>query len=85
MEDIKNQIEGNRLRWLGHVKRMDEHRIPKRVLEMKMRGKRPKGRPQAWWLHQVKRDIERREQSWGNVEQTQEQTGRDSWRPLCKS
>jgi hypothetical protein len=45
MEDIQNQIEGNRLRWFGHVKRMDEHRIPKRLLEMKMTGERPRGRP----------------------------------------
>jgi hypothetical protein len=34
--------------------RMDEHRIPKRVLEMKMSGKRPKGRLRTQWLDQVK-------------------------------
>jgi hypothetical protein len=27
MEEIQNQIERSRLRWYGHVKRMDEHRI----------------------------------------------------------
>jgi hypothetical protein len=43
---------------------VDEHRIPKTVLEMKMNGKRPKGRPQTWWLDQVKREIERRGWSW---------------------
>jgi hypothetical protein len=32
MEQIQNQIEESRLRWFGHVKRMDEHRIPKRLL-----------------------------------------------------
>jgi hypothetical protein len=30
MEDIHNQIEGKRLRWFRQVKRMDEHRIPKK-------------------------------------------------------
>jgi hypothetical protein len=30
MEEIQNQIEESRLRWFGHVKRMDEHGIPKR-------------------------------------------------------
>jgi hypothetical protein len=29
MERIQNQTERSRLRWSGHVKRMDEHRIPK--------------------------------------------------------
>jgi hypothetical protein len=41
MEGTQNQVKRNRLRWFGHVKRMDEHRIPKRVLDYKMRGKRP--------------------------------------------
>jgi hypothetical protein len=44
MVDTPNQIERNRLRWFGHVKRMDEHRIPKRVVGMKVSGRRPKGR-----------------------------------------
>jgi hypothetical protein len=30
MEGIQNQIKQIRLRWFGHVKRMDEHRILKR-------------------------------------------------------
>jgi hypothetical protein len=45
MEDIQNQIEGYSLRWSGLVKRLDEHRIPERLLEMKMNGKKPRGRP----------------------------------------
>jgi hypothetical protein len=44
MEGIQNQIM-SRLRWFGHVKRMDEHRIPKILLEMKMSGNRSSGRP----------------------------------------
>jgi hypothetical protein len=50
MEDIQNQTEGNRLRWFGHVKRMDKHKTTRRLLEMKMTGKRPRGKPQTWWL-----------------------------------
>jgi hypothetical protein len=45
MEEIQNQIEGSRLRWFGHIKIMDEHGIPERLLEMKMTGRRPRDRP----------------------------------------
>jgi hypothetical protein len=34
----------NRLRWFGHVKRMEENRIPKRVLYMNL-GTRLRGTP----------------------------------------
>jgi hypothetical protein len=45
MEGTQKQIEGNKLRWFGHIKRMDEHRVPKRLLGMKVTGRRPRGRP----------------------------------------
>jgi hypothetical protein len=32
MEEIQNQIEESRLKWFGHVKRMDEHRISKKII-----------------------------------------------------
>jgi hypothetical protein len=46
MEEIQNQIERSRLTWYGHVKGMDEHKIPeKKLLEMKMGGRRQRDRP----------------------------------------
>jgi hypothetical protein len=39
MEDIHNQIKRSRLRWFGCVKTVYEHRIPKRVLNMKISGR----------------------------------------------
>jgi hypothetical protein len=39
---------------------MDERRIPKRVMDMKMSGKRLRDRRGTLWLGQVKRDVERR-------------------------
>jgi hypothetical protein len=39
MEEKQNQIKESKLKWSGHVKRMDKHRITERVLEMKISGK----------------------------------------------
>jgi hypothetical protein len=39
MENLQNQIKRSRLRWFGHAKRMDEHRIEIKIfLEVKMSG-----------------------------------------------
>ena len=47
--DIVRTTKINRLRWLGHVQRMDEHRIPKKILKTKPEGKRSAGRPKSRW------------------------------------
>jgi UDP-2,3-diacylglucosamine pyrophosphatase LpxH len=33
------------LRWFGHVHRMEQNRIPKRVFYMNLESTRPRGRP----------------------------------------
>jgi hypothetical protein len=42
---ITETIRLNRLCWFGHVQRMVENRIPKRVLCMNLKTTRPRGRP----------------------------------------
>jgi len=39
----------NRLRWFGHVQRMEENRNPKRVLYMNVGTTRLSGRPRNRW------------------------------------
>ena len=46
---IIEKIRLNRLRWFGHVQRMEENRIPKRVLYMNLRTTRLRGRPRNRW------------------------------------
>lgn len=51
-------IRSRRLRWIGHVRRMEEDRIPKLVFfgELSI-GKRPKGRPRLRYKDTIKRDL----------------------------
>jgi hypothetical protein len=67
IDDIKYNIERNRLKWYGHVMRMADERIPKRTLEMKLRGRRPRCRPRTRWMDQVMRDVEKRGKKWTQV------------------
>ena len=45
MDSILDLVERGQLRWYGCVKRMADHRYPKRLLEVIPEGRRPVGRP----------------------------------------
>jgi hypothetical protein len=46
---------------------MADERLPKKVLKMKLSGRRPRGRPRTRWMDQVKRDMEKRGKKWMQV------------------
>jgi hypothetical protein len=46
----------NRLRWFGHVQRVEENRIPKMVLYMNLGTTRLRGRPRNRWQDEVRED-----------------------------
>jgi hypothetical protein len=48
--DIISEIKSKRLEWLGHVARMEEKRMVKRVFEGNPGGRRKTGRPRKRWL-----------------------------------
>jgi hypothetical protein len=50
-------IEFRRMRWAGHVARMEEKRKVYRLLVGKPEGKRPIGRPRCRWMDNVKMDF----------------------------
>ena len=46
-----------RLEWFGQMKRRDETENMRAVVEMKLEGKHPRGRPRLWWKDTVRRDL----------------------------
>jgi len=49
-------IRLNRLCWFGHVQRMEENRIPKKVLYMNLEATRLRGRPRNRWQDEGRED-----------------------------
>jgi hypothetical protein len=69
-------VTRSRLRWLGHVARMGEARLPPQLLFGKVDGKSKKGRPVARWKDMIDKDLKKRKvQSWSSVVQD-----RAAWR-----
>ena len=54
--NIVEYIKIRRLGWAGHVIRMEEERIPKKVLNGTFHYTRPVGRPRTRWADVVQRD-----------------------------
>jgi hypothetical protein len=55
--NIIRQIKSMRLRWVGHVARMEEERKVLKVLMGKPEGKRPLGRPRSRWEDGIRMDL----------------------------
>ena len=50
-------IKSRRLRWGGHVARMEEGRNAFKMLTGKSKGKRPLGRPSRRWEDNIRMDL----------------------------
>jgi hypothetical protein len=56
-------IKSRRMRWTGHVARMEVRRRAYMVLVGKPEGRRPLGRPMGRWYENIKMDLQ--EMEWG--------------------
>jgi len=56
--NIVRVIKSRRMRWAGHVARMDEERGVYRVLVGKPVGRRPLGRPRHGWVDNIRMDLQ---------------------------
>jgi len=57
-ENIVKWIKGQRTSWLGHLKRMEENRMPKKIFAQELEGTRPRRRLRKGWREEVERDLQ---------------------------
>ncbi|PSN42329.1 hypothetical protein C0J52_20130 [Blattella germanica] len=58
-KNIVNYIRAQRLAWFGHVCRMSEHRIVKKLFQWKPLTTRCQGRPKIRWENDVIEDLKK--------------------------
>jgi len=58
LTNIVRVVKSRRMRWAGHVARIEEDRVVQRVLVGKPEGKRPLGRPRRRWEDNIKMDLQ---------------------------
>ncbi len=54
---LAERAEQGVLQWFGHVERMEEERLVKKITRSNVRGVRPRGRPRMRWMDSVKRAL----------------------------
>ena len=80
---IVRVIKSRRMRWAGHVARMEKGRGVRKVLVGKPEGKRPLGRPRRRWEDNIKMDLQEVGRGCGDwMELAQD---RDRWRAFVST
>ena len=65
---IIQQIQQRRLRWLGHVLRMQGSNNTKVALRWTPQGKRARGRPKTTWRRTIEAELKELGMTWGEAE-----------------
>ena len=81
--NIVRVIKSRRIRWAGHVARMEKGRGVHKVLVGKPEGKRPLGRPRYRWEDNIKMDLEDVGRGCGDWMELAKE--RDRWRALVST
>jgi hypothetical protein len=78
---ITETIRLHRLCWFGHVQRMEEDRIPGRVLHINLETTRLRGRPRKSWLDEVREDL----RTVGGEEWQENVYNREEWNKFLRT
>ena len=58
VSSVEEAARVSRLRWVGHVQRMRDDRLPKRILSAEVPGVRLRGRPRRRFIDSIRSDLE---------------------------
>jgi len=56
-ENIVKWMKGQRIRWVGHLERMEEDRMPRKFFTQELEKTRRRRRPRKRWKEEVERDL----------------------------
>jgi hypothetical protein len=82
-ETIVEKIRKRRLRWFGHVRRMEEQRLPNAALHGHVEGERSRGRQRKTWMDNIKEDLREKGTSLAEIGETIR--NREVWRNFVKA
>jgi hypothetical protein len=57
-ENIVKGIKRKRISWLGHLERMEEDRIHKKIFTQELERTKRRGRSRKGWREEVERDLQ---------------------------
>ena len=80
--ELGTRVDMNVLRWFGHVERMENERLLKRVMNARVNGRGARGRPRLGWMDGVKRALQDRGM---DVREARERArDRNDWRAIVR-
>ena len=79
-KDITRLVKARRISWFGHVERMEDSTMPKRVMREKIYTKRRRRRPKVRWLDEVQEDL----RAMGIERWREKAQDRDLWRRIAQ-
>ena len=73
-------MKEQRIRWLGHLERMEEDNMPKKIFTQELERMRRRGRPRKGWKEKIERDL----QALGLRRCRELVTGRKKWKDIVR-